>query len=121
VTSSDQRYDSSRLGVVDSARLFALVAVARADSLIAVFDAKYHYNFWRPMTAIRHGDNDENPRTERDPTWLPIAETPMHPEYPCTPHHGCDYVYGTRRGDRHLGRGSVNDQPHSARRDASLE
>jgi hypothetical protein len=72
-----------KLTVIDSARLFALVAVARADSLIAVFDAKYHYNFWRPITAVRHGDNDENPATERDATWLPIAETPMHPEYPC--------------------------------------
>lgn len=72
-----------KLGVLDSARLFALVAVARADSLIAVFDAKYHYDFWRPVTAIRHGDNDNNPATERDATWQPIADTPMHPEYPC--------------------------------------
>ncbi len=71
------------LSVLDSARLFALVAVARADSLIAVFDAKYHYDFWRPITAIRHGDHDDNPATERDATWQPIAETPMHPEYPC--------------------------------------
>ncbi|MCK1358525.1 vanadium-dependent haloperoxidase [Bradyrhizobium sp. 199] len=69
--------------IVDDARLFALVAVARADSLTAVFEAKYHYNFWRPITAIRHGDNDSNPATERDATWRPIAETPMHPEYPC--------------------------------------
>jgi PAP2 superfamily len=71
------------LKVVDSARLFALVAVARADAFIAVFDAKYHYDFWRPLTAIRHGDNDGNPVTGRDATWRPIAETPMHPEYPC--------------------------------------
>jgi hypothetical protein len=74
---------AKELGTVDAARLFALVAVARADSLIAVFDAKYHYDFWRPITAIRHGDNDGNPGTERDPTWRPIADTPMHPEYPC--------------------------------------
>lgn len=72
-----------KFGLLDSARLFALVAVARADSMVAVFDAKYHYNFWRPVTAIRHGDNDNNPATERDASWLPIAETPMHPEYPC--------------------------------------
>jgi len=71
------------LSVLDSARLFALASMARADSMIAVFDAKYHYNFWRPVTAIRNGDNDNNPATERDATWLPIAETPMHPEYPC--------------------------------------
>jgi PAP2 superfamily len=53
------------------------------DALIAVFDAKYHYNFWRPITAIRNGDIDGNPATDRDATWQPIADTPMHPEYPC--------------------------------------
>ena len=74
---------AKNLSVSESARLFALAAMARADGLIAVFDAKYHYGFWRPLTAIRHGDNDNNPATERDATWRPIAETPMHPEYPC--------------------------------------
>jgi hypothetical protein len=71
------------LSLLDSARLFALTAVARSDALIAVFDAKYHYNFWRPVTAIRNGDIDDNPATERDPAWLPIDVTPPHPEYPC--------------------------------------
>ena len=51
--------------------------------MIAVFDAKYHYNFWRPITAIRNGDIDGNDATERDPSWTPFIETPMHPEYPC--------------------------------------
>jgi hypothetical protein len=51
--------------------------------LIAVLDAKYHYNFWRPITAIRNGDIDGNPATDRETTWQPIADTPMHPEYPC--------------------------------------
>jgi len=46
-------------------------------------DAKYHYEFWRPVTAIRNGDSDDNPATERDATWQPIDNTPMHPEYPC--------------------------------------
>ena len=72
-----------KLSVIDSARLFALIAVARADGLIAVFDAKYHYEFWRPVTAIRNGDIDNNPSTERDAAWQPIDATPMHPEYPC--------------------------------------
>ena len=49
------------LSLIDCARLFALTAVARADALIAVFDAKYHYEFWRPVTAIRNGDIDGNP------------------------------------------------------------
>jgi hypothetical protein len=48
-----------------------------------VFDAKYHYNFWRPITAIRNGDNDGNDVTEREATWQPIDNTPLHPEYPC--------------------------------------
>jgi hypothetical protein len=71
-----------KLSVIDSARLYALSAVARADSLIAVFDAKYHYEFWRPITAIRNGDIDGS-ATERDPAWQPVDATPMHPEYPC--------------------------------------
>ncbi len=48
-----------------------------------MFDAKYHYKFWRPITSIRNGDIDDNPATERDATWQPIDNTPMHPEYPC--------------------------------------
>jgi hypothetical protein len=51
--------------------------------LAAVFDAKYHYNFWRPLTAIRNGDTDDNQATERMATWEPIDNTPSHPEYPC--------------------------------------
>ena len=42
-------------------------------------DAKYHYDFWRPITAIRNGDMDDNTATERDATWQPIDNTPMHP------------------------------------------
>ena len=75
--------EAKKLSVIDSSRLFALTAVARADALIAVFDAKYHYEFWRPITAIRNGDIDGNPATERDAAWQPIDATPMHPEYPC--------------------------------------
>ena len=75
--------EAKKLSLVDSARLFALAAVAREDALIAVFDAKYHYEFWRPVTAIRNGDIDNNSATERDAAWEPIDATPMHPEYPC--------------------------------------
>ena len=71
------------MSVVDSARFMALVTVGLNDALIAVFDAKYYYNFWRPITAIRNGDIDENPATDREATWQPIDNTPMHPEYPC--------------------------------------
>ncbi|MEA2930504.1 MAG: hypothetical protein QOG38_2932 [Hyphomicrobiales bacterium] len=74
---------AKKLDVVDGARFMALIAVARSDAFVAVFDAKYHYNFWRPLTAIRSGDLDNNPNTERDASWQPIDNTPMHPEYPC--------------------------------------
>ena len=66
-----------------NARLLAIAAMAMDDALTAVFDAKYTYNFWRPITAIRNGDTDGNDATERDPSWTPFIDTPMHPEYPC--------------------------------------
>jgi hypothetical protein len=66
-----------------NARLFALVTQASDDALIAVFDGKYYYGFWRPITAIRNADADDNSETVRDPNWKPYIPTPMHPEYPC--------------------------------------
>jgi hypothetical protein len=69
--------------LLQNARLFALVEMAAADSYIAVFDAKYTYNFWRPITAIRNGDLDGNDETVRVADWEPLIETPLHPEYPC--------------------------------------
>ncbi|MBS0422916.1 MAG: vanadium-dependent haloperoxidase [Proteobacteria bacterium] len=69
--------------ITQNARLFAAVTQASDDGLIAVFDAKYHYGFWRPVTAIRNGDIDGNDATGRDASWLPFIDTPMHPEYPC--------------------------------------
>jgi len=69
--------------LVDCARLFALAAMAGHDALIAVFDAKYAYNLWRPITAIRNADLSKNDATPREASWLPLGDTPMHPEYPC--------------------------------------
>ncbi|MGB0849082.1 MAG: vanadium-dependent haloperoxidase [Thiolinea sp.] len=66
-----------------NARLFAMATQAIDDSIIAVFEAKYHYQFWRPMTAIRNGDQDNNDATERVANWKPMVNNPMHPEYPC--------------------------------------
>jgi hypothetical protein len=74
---------AKQMNVVDSARFMALISIGITDTIIAVLDAKYHYNFWRPITAIRNGDIDDNPATDRDASWQPIADTPMHPEYPC--------------------------------------
>jgi membrane-associated phospholipid phosphatase len=66
-----------------SARLFALLNLSLADSAIAFFDAKYTYNFWRPVTAIRAADPSTNPATQPDPSWLPEAgNTPNDPSYP---------------------------------------
>jgi hypothetical protein len=68
----------------DSARLFALANLAAADAIIAAWDGKRFYHFWRPITAIQEGDTDGNPETVGDATWLPqIATfTPPYPEYP---------------------------------------
>ena len=65
-----------------NARFFAAAAQAMDDALIAVFDAKYHYNFWRPVTAIRNGDIDRLESTQREPSWASLIESPLHPEYP---------------------------------------
>lgn len=68
---------------MESARLFALLNIAISDAFVAIFDAKYQYDFWRPVTAIRNGDIDGNDATERDHAWTPLIATPVHPEYPC--------------------------------------
>ncbi|HEX7976921.1 MAG TPA: vanadium-dependent haloperoxidase [Anaerolineales bacterium] len=75
------------LDAVEAARLFAVGNLIGADSLIACFDAKYHYLFWRPAFSIPGGDSDGNPDTIPDPTWLPLLNTPPHPEYPSG--HSC--------------------------------
>jgi hypothetical protein len=65
----------------DSARLFALVNLALADATITAWDSKFHYVFWRPLTAIQEGDNDGNPRTDGDANWQPLINTPNYPDY----------------------------------------
>jgi hypothetical protein len=66
----------------DEARLFALLSTASCDALIAVFDAKYTYNLWRPYHAIRLADTDSNPLTDVDATWNSLVFPPRHQEYP---------------------------------------
>ena len=79
------------LTLTQNARLFALLNVAMADAGIACWDGKYRYVFWRPVTAIRNGDLDNNPATDPDPKWQPLLDshpvaadrgTPAFPEYP---------------------------------------
>jgi hypothetical protein len=73
-----QRYGNS---LVQNARLFALLNVAQADASFTIWDAKYTYNFWRPVTAIRAADSDGNNDTVADTTWTPFLVTPAHPSY----------------------------------------
>src|SRR5207237_601483 len=71
------------LTTAQSARLFALLNLTLADGVIAFYDAKYTYNFWRPVTAIRAAATDGNPETEADPNWLPeVGNTTPDPSYP---------------------------------------
>jgi hypothetical protein len=70
------------LNLSSAARAFALMYIAGADASIACFDAKYTYNFWRPITAIQRADEDGNDSTLSDLTWRPLITTHQHPEYP---------------------------------------
>jgi hypothetical protein len=70
------------LTLLQNARLFALLNLAMVDAVTSVFEAKYVYNYWRPVTAIRQAGTDGNPFTQPDPTWSPLIATPPHPEYP---------------------------------------
>ena len=75
------------LSLVQTARMLAMAHVAGGDAMIACFDAKYHYWFWRPYQAIPRGDADGNAATTSDPTWRPLGTTPNFPEYPSA--HAC--------------------------------
>ena len=76
------RRDFSLDKKIASARLYATAAQAMDDGMVAIFDAKYHYNFWRPVTAIRNGDADGNDATAADAGWVSLIDAPLHPEYP---------------------------------------
>ena len=75
------------LDLVQTARMLAIAHVAGGDAMIACFDAKYHYWFWRPYQAVPAADTDGNPNTTADPAWQPLATTPNFPEYPSA--HAC--------------------------------
>jgi hypothetical protein len=75
------------MDAVDAARAFAIANMVDTDAGIACWDSKYHYLFWRPVTAIQHADIDGNPATTPEAGWTPLLTTPNHPEYPAA--HGC--------------------------------
>lgn len=72
---------SQNLTISEHARLSALVNVSMADAGITSWDSKLAFNFWRPLTAIRLGNDDANPDTHADPTWEPLINTPNYPDY----------------------------------------
>ena len=73
--------------LLENARLLGALDVAMADAAIGCWDAKYTYNFWRPITAIQEPTDDGNPFTTPDPAWTPLFTTPAHPDYPSG--HSC--------------------------------
>ena len=75
------------MDLLDTTRLLAAGNMVSTDAGMACFDSKYHYQLWRPVTAIRNADIDGNPATTKDGTWTPLVTTPNHPEYPSQ--HGC--------------------------------
>ena len=68
--------------LAENARLFALISLAQADGAIVCWEIKYRYNFWRPVTAILHADEDNDPLTEADPNWVQYLSSPNFPGYP---------------------------------------
>jgi hypothetical protein len=81
--------DTPGRSAVRNARLLAILEMAAEDAGHATAAAKLQYNFWRPITAIRNGEADGNPLTRGDPAWVPLINTPNHPEYPCA---HCSYA-----------------------------
>src|SRR5215471_20332677 len=77
-----QALATRNLSLSEKVRIFALFYLASADASIACWDAKYAYNFWRPMLAIKSGESDGNESTTADQTWAPLIATPPHPDYP---------------------------------------
>jgi len=70
------------LTLAEEARLFAMLNVATADSVISCFNDKAFWNYWRPVTAIREGENDGNHKTAGDPEWTPLLTTPPYSDHP---------------------------------------
>ena len=115
------------LELADSARYFAQTYITLADTFINCWDSKRYYNFWRPVTAINAGNTDGNDATEPDLSWLPLALTPNHQEYPSA--HGCftgsvmnaaENFFGTKKLTLNLTACSVPGHPCSVTADGVL-
>ncbi|HEX2442916.1 MAG TPA: vanadium-dependent haloperoxidase [Vicinamibacterales bacterium] len=73
--------EKKHFSISKNSRLYALANLAMADAFITAWDSKRHFNFWRPVTAVQEGDDDGNPHTAGDTTWLPLINTPAYPDY----------------------------------------
>ena len=80
--SASQASEAQGKTLPENARIFALLHMAMADGLISSMESKLYYEYWRPVTAIRAGDTDGNKKTEPDPEWLSLIDTPPYPSYP---------------------------------------
>ena len=81
----------------ENARNLALISIATNDALVASFKTKYHYQFWRPYTAIRLGGSDGNDKTVADPAWTAFLATPCFPSYPSNHASGSNAAIETVR------------------------
>lgn len=82
-----RQFAMTERSLADHVRLMAMLWVAHAEASNGCFESKYHYNTWRPFSAIALADTDGNDATAADPAWTPVVPTPNHPEYPAA--HGC--------------------------------
>jgi len=105
-TRNMRRFASDGRSVLAHARLMAMLWVAQADATVACFDSKYHFDFWRPQSAIPLADTDGNPATAEDAAWAPVVPTPNHPEYPAA--HACNAAAVATILERSFGSDEVN-------------
>ena len=96
---------SEVLDIVESARMFAMTNLASADGVIGCWNDKYYWNFWRPITAIREGNNDGNPSTVGDPDWTPLIPTPPYPDH--TSGYNCGTSSFMHTAEAFFGRGKT--------------
>ncbi|NGY64241.1 vanadium-dependent haloperoxidase [Lentzea sp. NEAU-D13] len=101
-----------RLGALGTARMFAMVDITTADSLIACYQEKKRWSFWRPVTAVPLADTDGNPATIGDPAWTPLRATSPTPEYPSG--HACFTAATTAALRAFFGRDDLSFSAHSA-------
>lgn len=104
-TRNMRRFASDGRSVLEHARLMAMLWIAQADATLACFDSKYHFNYWRPTSAIQLAGTDGNPATAEDAAWAPVVPTPNHPEYPAA--HACNAAAVAAVLERYFGSSKV--------------